>query len=135
MADEVETTSPLNGPAVYGSGPIGGPVVSGSSPLNGQPLVPLYKTFKHKLRNVEAPPDKKLVIEFFESLDASADEALKFWNHYQSTGWKTGNARIADWQAAANKWLIGNKQRNESGLVQQMDHLRTTKNKDYGKPL
>lgn len=146
IVSDLESTSPVNGPVLDKSVPknglvldesvpVNGPVVDESVPKNGPPLVPLYKTYKHKLRNVEAPPDKKMVIDFFKTQEANSDEALKFWNHYQAIGWKSGNTKIENWQAAATKWLIGNKQRTASGLVQKMDHLRTTKNKDYGKPL
>lgn len=132
---EGQTTSPLNGPPLDGSSSLNGPPVTDTSPLNGLPLVPLYKTYKQKHINVELPPDQNMVIDFFLKEKASKDEALKFWNHYESTGWKSGHTPIQNWQAAATKWLIGNKQKTGKGVVQKMDYLHTTKNKDYGKPL
>ena len=131
----VKTTSPLNGPPLDGSSSVNGPPVTDTSPLDGLPLVPLYKTYKQKHINVEAPPDQNMVVDFFLSQNGSKAEALKFWNHYESTSWKSGNSKITNWQAAAAKWLIGDKQRNAKGLVQKMDYLHTTKNKDYDKPL
>lgn len=132
---DLESTSPLNGLPVVDTSPLNGLPVVSTSPLNGPPLVPLYKTYKHKHINVEAPPDQKIVIDFFISQNSTKAEALKFWHHFESTDWKSGNTKIRKWDAAATKWLIGNKQKNNNQLVQQMDYLQTSKNKDYGKPL
>lgn len=135
IAPEPNSTGPINGPPVDSTGSLNGLPMASTGPVNGLPLVPLYKTNKHKHINVEAPPDQNLVIAFFFENDAAKDEALKFWNHYESTGWKVGNSKIKNWEAAATKWLIGNRQRNTKQLVQKMDHLHTTKIKNYGKPL
>ena len=128
-------TSPNNGPPLDESVPANGLPLDQSVPANGPPLIPLYKTYKHKHINVEVPPDQILVIDFFLSQESTKEEGQKFWNHYESIEWKSGNTKIKNWQAAATKWLIGGKQRNTKGLVQKMDYLHTTKNKDYGKPL
>lgn len=130
-----DSTSPNNGLPLDYTSPNNGPPVDQSVPLNGPPLVPLYKTYKHKHINVEVPPDQKNVIDFFISQNSTKEEGLKFWNHFQSTDWKSGNTKITNWDAAATKWLIGNKQKNGKGLVQKLDYLHTTQNKDYGKPL
>ena len=42
---------------------------------------------------------------------------------------------MVDWEAAAKKWILNQNDKNNNQLVQQMDYLQTTKNKDYGKPL
>lgn len=132
---EGDFTSPFFGPVLVGTGPKNGPPLDQSVPKNGPPLVPYNKTYKHKHINKETPPTQKLVVEFFKKQKSTADEGLKFWNHYRATGWKIGTAEIIDWKAVATKWLIGNKQRNDGRVVQKMDHLHVTKDKSYDDPL
>lgn len=87
---------------------------------------------KHKL-----PKNEIEVIDFFKNKKWPATEALKFFNHYQSIGWKVGGKiKIVDWQATASNWMLKAEEietRNE--LSQNKDNLRTTKHKDYGQPL
>ena len=131
----IGSTSPNNELALINTEPNNGLALDESIPINGPPLIPLYKTYKRKLINVEAPPDQNLVISFFRSQNSTKEEGLKFWNHFESTDWKSGNTKIKNWHAAAAKWLIGNKQIKSNGLVQKMDYLHTSKTKEYGKPL
>jgi len=56
-------------------------------------------------------------------------------NHYESNGWQIGKTKMVDWEAAARKWILNQNDKNNNQLVQQMDYLQTSKNKDYGKPL
>lgn len=47
------------------------------------------------------------VRQFFILNNYPENEALKFFNHYQATGWKIkGITPITDWQAAAHKWML-----------------------------
>ena len=96
--------------------------------------------------NSENLPEEKLqapnlidVEQFFEKNQFPRSEAQKFYHHYQSAGWKTGNKmKILSWQAVARKWMI-NAQRlknderepNQSGTSK----LSVTVNKDYSEPL
>ena len=62
---------------------------------------------------------KEEVESFFQQNNYPPTEAQKFFNHYQSIGWKIkGITPITDWQAAAQKWMLNaekfeNKKQNE----------------------
>ena len=96
--------------------------------------------------NGEALPDQKFSIPdipevecFFEQNRFSREEARKFYAHYQSTGWKTGNkTRIVSWQAVARKWMnntheISNNEREYNQV--RTGNLSVTVNKNYNEPL
>jgi len=71
-----------------------------------------------------------------------ADEAKKFFEHYQTRSWQTSDGKeIRDWRAVAINWMDRTeifdeeKNPNKKQASQIKDNLRTTKNKDYGQPL
>ncbi len=69
---------------------------------------------------------------FFEKEKSTHLEAEKFYNYFQSNGWKVGGrAPMKDWQAAARNWLL-NSQKFE---MKNKSSLHTTTVKDYGEPL
>ena len=84
-------------------------------------------------------PDLPVVEQFFEQNQFSGHEARKFYAHYRSTGWKTGDMKkILSWQAVARKWMnntheITNNERefNKVGT----GNLSVTVNKNYNEPL
>ena len=67
-------------------------------------------------------------------------EAKKFYNFYESIGWKlNGKNPITNWQACAKNWMLkadeikkGLKSHSPS---RNRDNLHTSKDKDYGQPL
>jgi len=84
-------------------------------------------------------PDFSEVALFFHQNRFLEEEASKFFNHYLSVGWKTGNqVRIQDWQALARKWMINSKkfssherQPNQIGA----GRFSVPTSKDYSEPL
>jgi len=84
-------------------------------------------------------PDFSEVAFYFHQNQFPEEEASKFFNHYLSVGWKTGNkVRIQDWQALARKWMINSKkfssherQPNQIGA----GRFSVPTNKDYSEPL
>jgi hypothetical protein len=72
---------------------------------------------------------------FFVSKKSSEREAEKFFYHYESNGWKTGGGvRMADWQAAAQKWMLtGDMFGRHTPNSKPGDSSSTDKN--YGEPL
>ena len=72
------------------------------------------------------------VHSFFEEEKSTKLEAEKFYNYFQSNGWKVGGrAPMKDWQAAARNWLLNSQKfemKNKSSF-----HASTAK--DYGEPL
>ncbi len=115
---------------------------SGTS--SGQALVPIYKhnkTYINKNNSkLDKPKNEKEVIDFFKKENWSEIDAQKFYNHYQGIGWKLGGkTKIVDWKATAKNWIIKAEeiktQQTKKQLDQNMDNLKTTKNKNYDEPL
>jgi hypothetical protein len=52
-----------------------------------------------------APPNLNEVQEYLKAIESPVN-AVKFWNFYESKGWKVGNAQMKDWQAAARGWTV-----------------------------
>lgn len=85
------------------------------------------------------PPMVKEVESYFLELKSTTAEANKFYNHFQSNGWKVGGkAPMYDWQAAARNW-IANAPKFASGYSNRPPEtpactvLNTSK--DYSEPL
>jgi len=110
----------------------------------GQALVPYIK--HDKLVKTVINIKKEEVINFFKNEFQNQlpekqlqTEAEKFYNHNKATGWKIGGKTpITDWQAAARNWMFKaleierNKARRN---LQNKNHLKTNRNKDYDTPL
>jgi hypothetical protein len=84
-------------------------------------------------------PDLSEVEQFFEQNQFPRSEAQKFYAHYQSSGWKTGDQmKIISWPAVARKWMnntqsfkSNEREPNQVGISK----LSVTVNKDYSEPL
>ena len=84
-------------------------------------------------------PDLSETEQFFEQNQFPRSEAQKFYAHYQSSGWKTGDQmKILSWQAVARKWMnntqsfkTDEREPNQVGTSK----LSVTVNKDYSEPL
>ncbi|WP_405290991.1 hypothetical protein [Algibacter sp. Ld11] len=83
----------------------------------------------------ELPKNKIEVINFFIDKKWPKLEAEKFYNHYQSIGWKIGGKiKIVDWQASASNWILKTP-KHINQLSQNKDNLKTSKIKNYDQPL
>ena len=84
-------------------------------------------------------PDLSETEHFFEQNQFPRSEAQKFYAHYQSSGWKTGDKmKILSWQAVARKWMnntqsftADEREPNQVGTSK----LSVTVNKNYSEPL
>lgn len=100
----------------------------------------LRKTNSENLQEEKYPvPDLSETEQFFEQNQFPRSEAQKFYAHYQSSGWKTGDQmRILSWQAVARKWMNNTQSfkpdERESNQV-GTSKLSVTVNKDYSEPL
>ena len=84
-------------------------------------------------------PDLSGVEQFFEQNQFPRSEAQKFYAHYQSSGWKTGDMKkIISWQAVARKWINNTQSfktdEREFNQVGTSKHSVTV-NKNYAEPL
>lgn len=67
-------------------------------------------------------------------------EATNFFDYYAITGWKTrSGAAVVNWQSAARRWMLtaASQQRIAINTLKHGadQHLHTTRDKDYSKPL
>ena len=86
------------------------------------------------------PENEQVVIEYFKSEKRSSLEAQKFYNFYESIGWKlNGKNPITNWQACAQNWMLkADELKNEQSLKphsHNRDNLHTSSKKNYGEPL
>jgi len=115
---------------------------SGSGQVEGQALVP-YININKQNKNInkhKLPKNENEVLDFFKKEKWPANEAKKFFNHYNSIGWKVGGKiPILDWHSTGKNWMLKGeeiqKEKTVPGPSQKRDNLKTTKDKDYGQPL
>ncbi|MCM4168399.1 hypothetical protein KCTC52924_01971 [Arenibacter antarcticus] len=107
-----------------------------------QALVP-YININKQNRNInkpKLPKSENEVFNFFKKEKWPANEGKKFFNHYNSIGWKLGGRiAIEDWHSTARNWMLKadeiEKEKTTNGPSQKRDNLKITKDKDYGQPL
>ena len=115
--------------------------------INGQALVSNININKQTINN-NKPLFKKEISKYFTKNNWSKNEAEKFFNYYESVGWKKGINPIQNWQAAAESWILktddfkikkqkksNNNQNIDLPLNQNQDNLYTNNDKDYDIPL
>ena len=136
-----EQYRPIREPVVYQHHPNNGQAVDSHRPTSGQALVSTINNTK-QVNNIKQPKGWQAVFIFFEEKGFDADEAKKFYEHYQTRNWQTGDGKeIRDWRAVAINWMDRTEifdeenKPNKKQASQIKDNLRTTKNKDYGQPL
>lgn len=130
-------------------------------PNSEQAVGPIYKhtkTLKTNKKETKSakPKNEQVVIDFFKKSKWPIVEAQKFFNHYESNGWKIGGAtQMFNWRASAKKWMLNatelkqNKQQSQfldnphfqhssttKGVhTREEDSLHTTRDKNYNQPL
>ncbi len=95
---------------------------------------------KEEKRKKVAPKKEKMpipsideVIVFFRSENYAEIEAQKFFNHYESNGWKVGGKTpMKNWKAAARNWMLNSLQ---FALPNQNQRPHLKQNKNYSEPL
>lgn len=88
-------------------------------------------------------PSLEEVLIFFKENEFPEQEAEKFFNYFQSNGWKVGGkAPMKDWQAASRNWMLNAAKFNTHERIKQTDsrqpkagNLHTGNDKDYSEPL
>tara|TARA_B100000497_G_C7311874_1_gene209718 strand:- start:81 stop:518 length:438 start_codon:yes stop_codon:yes gene_type:complete len=66
-------------------------------------------------------PTLQEAMESFELAGSSRDEGEKFWNYYESNGWKAGKNKMKNWQASARNWIKRSNEftTNKTGAAKQ----------------
>jgi hypothetical protein len=79
------------------------------------------------------PPNLEEITSYFREKSALEIEAQKFFNYFESNGWKIGGrSPMKKWKAAANNWILNAEKYNPK--VQQ-SNLHLNQDKDYDIPL
>ncbi len=119
-----------------------GQVVNSAVPNQGQAVGRSNKYIQTTQNRYKLPKPKDLkeAIQFFKKANWPEIEAEKFFNHYQSIGWKIGGkVKIEDWQASAKNWMLKAEElqieKQQKELSQNRDNLHTIRNKNYNEPL
>ena len=91
------------------------------------------KKVAQKKEKVMQPPELEKVITYFRIEGFSEIEARKFFNHFESNGWRVGGkSPMKNWHAAARNWML-NTQKFNSNFKPGSRNLNNSKN--YGEPL
>ena len=76
------------------------------------------------------------VKHFFQQNNFPEVESQKFFNYFSSNGWLVGGKTpMADWQAAAQNWMLNFDKFNVSEPAPKSSHLNTPTDKNYAEPL
>lgn len=82
-----------------------------------------------------SPPKLDEVRTYFKEQKSNETEATKFFNHYESNGWKVGGkTKMKNWKAAVRNWIMrSNEFKNEK--KQTSSRLNVNESKNYDIPL
>lgn len=87
------------------------------------------KNVQIDLTDCYVKPSISEIVDYIQEHNLNVD-AKKFWNHYESTGWKTGNDPIRDWKGLLKKWSKAEREEDNPGIKAiQLDE------KFYAKPV
>lgn len=103
--------------------------------LEEQPISPsINEENNSNFENREKiPPSEDIVMDFFLLKKIPRQEALKFFNHFQSNGWRVGGRTpMKNWHAAAEKWILNTPNFNKN---EQRGNFHAGTDKDYSEPL
>ena len=109
--------------------------------VNGEKIPQEPKINKRNSRALVSPPDIAAVQNYFLEQKSTEIEAEKFYNYFQSNGWKVGGkAPMQDWQAAARNWVLNapafaKPQKALAAEQPSAGQLNTTSSKNYAEPL
>lgn len=84
-------------------------------------------------KETSTPPPLEFVQEYFKEKNKPDIEAQKFFNYFESNGWKIGGrSPMKNWKAAANNWMLNS---NKFGSEPKPQNLHVQQDKDYSIPL
>ena len=109
--------------------------------VNGEKIEPDSKKTRNKSGGLVSPPDIESIRKYFLEQSSFQIEADKFFNYFQSNGWKVGGkAPMQDWQAAARNWILNAPTFAKPQKIVATEQpipgqLNTTSSKNYAEPL
>jgi len=80
---------------------------NGSYHIESKEYKVISKEYKDKEQKIEKiiPPLLEIVKEYFEIKEQSNEQAEKFFNYYESNGWKVGKNKMVNWHCAVANWI------------------------------
>ena len=81
----------------------------------------------------QPPTLEEVYFYFFEKTEKenfARREAEKFWNYYESNGWKVGRNKMKSWPHAAGGWLS---RCDDYGKPQQANRLKVERGEEYSR--
>lgn len=75
------------------------------------------------------PPDLEEVKAYFAEKGGKDAQAERFYDHYESNGWKVGKNPMRKWKAAASGWISRDNERNASAPVKKPYDVHEVANK------
>lgn len=73
------------------------------------------KNVQTDLTDCFVKPSISEIVDYIQEHNLNVD-AKKFWKHYESTGWKTGNDPIRDWRGLLKKWNQAERKEDDPGI-------------------
>ncbi|MCF6132755.1 transcriptional regulator [Flavobacterium wongokense] len=100
----------------------------------------MFATFadspNNETRRQREPPEFPEVLHYFQMQNFPELEANKFFNYFKSIGWRVGGKTpMADWQAAANNWMLNAPKFIANERTDRTQQLDNSAGKDYSEPL
>ncbi len=81
-------------------------------------------------------PEIEEVLQYFRKQEFPEVEANKFFNYFKSIGWLVGGKTpMADWQAAANNWMLNAPKFSINERTDRTQQLDNSAGKNYSEPL
>ncbi len=62
------------------------------------------------------PKDLDMVIDYFITKGLSKDNATKFYNHYEASGWMRGKTKIKNWKMCLSSWDFNDSKKTDNNL-------------------
>lgn len=121
--------------------------MNGHKTSTEQALIPITNSIKQIENNTKTklPHNENEVLILFKNKKWPSIEAKKFYNHYNSIGWKLGGKiKITDWHSTAENWMLKAEEINTTNTLsngakrnttENEDFLKTKKEKNYSEPL
>lgn len=99
------------------------------------PEVEEEKEVEGKLNRAFAPPTKEeVILVMSDKLDdfTAMGEGEKFFNYYESNGWKVGKNKMKNWKAAAANWIKNISNFNKNGQSKTTNNNLGNKSGGFG---
>ena len=62
------------------------------------------------------PRDLDMVVDYFITKGLSKDNATKFYNHYEASGWMRGKTKIKNWKMCLSSWDFKDSKKTDNNL-------------------